>query len=89
MARLHGFQCDRCGCTYDKNRSKDIGLDHETKYNLIGIALVNTAKQLRRVDLCDECLNEVQEWLNNPFLYVTSDESISSEDETGEEEDEE
>lgn len=88
MAKLHGFRCDRCGAEYDKNRSKN---DRDkTGYNVIGFAFVNTAKQLDRYDLCDDCINKLQLWIkysNINFPMVGVD--LASDPDTDEEVDEE
>lgn len=70
MARLHGFRCDRCGEEYDKNRRKNPR--DATGFNVIGFAFVNTAKQLDRYDLCDQCLEELQRWVAKPETCVVN-----------------
>lgn len=72
MAKLSGFQCDRCGIRYDKNRAKD---SHgRCEYNLVGVGLLNTAGQIFRIDLCDECIAELQSWLDDPGKHILNDE---------------
>ena len=68
MAKLHGFQCDRCGAYYEKNKRKNP--NDKTGYNVIGFGFVNTAKQIDRYDLCDDCIAELQMWMDKPECYV-------------------
>lgn len=69
--KLRGFQCDRCGKKYDKNKSKD--QQHRTDFNLVSIGLINTAGQIFRTDLCDDCFAEFQTWLNNSNITITKE----------------
>lgn len=73
MAKIHGFTCDRCGQFYDKNRRKNP--KDKTGYNVVGMAFVNTAKQLNRYDLCDTCIEELQEWMARPEAYVVGEDA--------------
>lgn len=63
MAKLSGFQCDRCGKHYDKNHAKDVW--GRWTQQIVGCAIVNVSGQLLRFDLCDECLAELQSWLDD------------------------
>ena len=82
MAKLSGYQCDRCGAPYEKNRAKDS--QGRCDYNLVGVGLINTAGQLFRTDLCDECMAELQSWLDDPAMevrYIGGSDDLSDEEE--------
>lgn len=61
--KLNRFQCDRCGKKYDANKTFDITMGE--KHRLVGVGLLNVNKNIHRFDLCDECLDELQEWLSH------------------------
>lgn len=83
MAKLSGFQCDRCGARYEKGTCKDT--QGRTDRFLIGVGLINTAQQIFRTDLCNDCMAELQAWLDDPAKYVTksliSEEILDDEEE--------
>lgn len=58
--KFSGFRCDRCGRFYQKN---ELVSDGRT---LIAVGLIDLKNNLKRYELCDDCLNNVFRFLEEP-----------------------
>lgn len=56
-------KCDRCGKYYDQNKKYLLGREH-----VIGIRFESPNKYNDRIDLCDECLEKIEEFLGADIL---------------------
>ena len=80
--KLNRFQCDRCGKTYDRNEIVEPRGD--IQHRLVGVAIVDVKRNLQRYDLCDDCLAQVLNWIDNPRAFLCG--GCDSEEESDSEE---
>lgn len=70
MARAH--KCDRCGNFYTKNSRFLFDCEYKD-----GIRFVAGAFQSNRIDLCDDCLSDLIEFLDGADIVKKEDQEMS------------
>ena len=58
-------KCDRCGKYYDENKKYVCGFAMET---VIWLRFETLSGNSSRIDLCDECLGKIKEFLGTDIL---------------------